>query len=362
MNIFYDHQIFTWQRYGGISRYFSELIDFIDREKRHKAILPKMISENSYLKSDKKFTLSMLKYVNFKIRKRLANVVNIYFSKQGLRNFQFDIFHPTYYSPYFLSMNIKKPMVVTVYDMIHELFLGYFYPFDKTTTHKKKLIERADKIIAISESTKRDLCRLFNVPEKKVSVVLLASSFDKICPKAMDIPERFLLFVGPRKGYKNFRFFLQTVGCLLKSKVVVLVCAGGGGFTAEEAQLIKELEVSEYIIQKDVDDSELKFLYQHALAFVFPSLYEGFGIPILEAFSSGCPVLLSRSSSFPEVASEAGIYFDPQNKESILESTSFVLDKDFDRQGFVNKGYTVLNNFSWDKTAKQTLEIYKELL
>src|SRR3989339_94165 len=359
MKIFYDNQVFS-QKYGGVSKYFAELIKAIGRFDVE-IVFSKTLSENAYLPDKFKTSVGFFSNIKFKGKRSLLNFVNNQFSKGILRKGGYDIFHPTYYSPYFLSKNIRKPIVITVFDMIHELFPAYFSSFDKTVAYKNKVLRRADKIIAISESTKKDLCRLTNIRPEKISVIYLAGSLSEIFSKKITVPNRYLLFVGQRKGYKNFTFFIQSISPLLKEKKISILCAGGGNFSVDERKIISDLGIQDYVFQREVNSGELKYCYQKATAFVFPSLYEGFGIPVLEAFSCGCPVILSNSSSFPEVAGDAGIYFEPQNKESIFEAISTILNENFDKEYFINKGYAISNSFTWDKTARQTLEIYKKL-
>ncbi len=361
MKIFYDSQIFSAQKYGGISRYFTELIKGINNYPDMEAILPPMLSVNNYLNNDNKLSLLLEKY-NFRGKYRLLKFINRQISKYFLTHNKFDIFHPTYYDPYYLKMGIKTPIVVTVYDMIHELFPQFFRK-DKTTIYKEMVVNRADKIIALSQNTKNDLCNIFNINPDKISVIYHTTFFQNIEVKPLkNIPNEYLLFVGSRAGYKNFNFILKSISHILKSKRIFLICASSGKFNQKEIKLINELKIEKQVIQLDPTDPELKFLYENAIAFIFPSLYEGFGIPILEAFSCKCPVILSNSSCFLEIAKDAGIYFDPTDIDSIYFTVKEIVEGKINRNQIIEKELNILSNFSCEITVGKTVDLYKSLL
>jgi glycosyltransferase involved in cell wall biosynthesis len=141
-----------------------------------------------------------------------------------------------------------------------------------------------------------------------------------------------------------------------------LICAGGGNFTVQERKDINRLQLSDKIIQMDIDDNMLPYLYSKAQAFVFPSLYEGFGIPVLEAFACGCPVLLSNRSSLPEVGGDAARYFDPESVPSLVERLAEVIEDKAIADDMKTKGINRSKLFSWENTALKTIEAYKKAL
>jgi len=249
--------------------------------------------------------------------------------------------------------------------MIHEKFSDMFSPTDKTTEQKRLLVEKATKIIAISQSTKKDLIELFGTDESKIEVVYLGNS---MFPKenisiGYDIPKKYLLFVGGRGAYKNFERFIKSITELLnQDKELFVVCTGGGKFSNYEIEQFKELGISKQILQFNLDDDSLAYFYKNALAFIFPSLYEGFGISVLESFACGCPLLCSDVSSLPEVAGEVAWYFDPYSEESIRDAVLRILDDTNLRKDLINKGYQQLKKFSWKQTAEQTKKIYESVL
>ena len=173
---------------------------------------------------------------------------------------------------------------------------------------------------------------------------------------------KYILFVGRRSLYKNFIIFAEAVSRLLnREKDIKLVCVGSP-FDSGEMAVLSGLGISNQAIAINVDDNSLNSLYSDALVFVFPSLYEGFGMPILEAFANNCPVCLSDTACFPEIAGNAGVYFDPYDQESILSAIEKVIyDKEFAKQ-IIIAGQHRLNDFSWKKTAKETISSYKKTI
>jgi glycosyltransferase involved in cell wall biosynthesis len=388
MKILYDHQIFEAQTFGGISRYFFELMKCFNSDFKDVAFeLPLSYSNNYYINNadffNRKFNKINLHYDNFisknyfkgkyklfKLAQKTGLItdysgINKKMSVASIKKQDFDVFHPTYYDGYFLEHIGKKPFVLTVYDMIHELFPAEFNHDDKFYELKKLLIEKASKVIAISGSTKRDIIKLYNKFEDKIEVVYLGNSLKPPAEKDFEVktPENYLLFVGGRDKHKNFMFFIESIASLLKrDSGLSVLCAGGGAFSKKELAVFNKLGVGDKISQCSFNDDKLYFIYKRAMAFVFPSLYEGFGIPVLEAFASGCPLIVSNCSSLPEVAGGAAVYIDPLSGESIKSAVEKVIGDAGLRDELRLKGYEQLKKFSWLVTAQKTREIYEKLL
>jgi glycosyltransferase involved in cell wall biosynthesis len=367
MKIMYDHQIFTSQRYGGISRYFSEIISGLKKYNDIQIEIPIILSNNEYLKSKQLANfIDLFSNIHFKGKTRLFNLVNKPNTIISLKKQNYDIFHPTYYDPYFIDYIGKTPFVLTVYDMIHEKFPEMFSKKDKTSQYKKLLAEKATKIVAISKSTKKDLIEILGIDELKIDVIYLGSSMflkQTSSKTKIELPEKYILFVGSRGGYKNFDRFLTGVAPILKiDQNIYVVCVGGGAFNTHEQQKMEELGVRKKIIQYNINDETLPYIYQNALCFVFPSLYEGFGLPILEAFSCGCPLLCTNTSSFPEIAGDAAYYFDPYNSESIYNAILTVMTDNAIREQLIIKGYERLKYFTWERTVAETIKVYESVL
>lgn len=368
MKILYDHQVFTNQVYGGISRYFYELMNHLSQNEDVKFKIALKYSNNHYLENVN-FTnhRTFFRDINFKGKVHLLKYLNEFHSKRVLIKHDFDIFHPTYYNPYFLKHIDKKPFVVTVYDMIHELYPELFSDKNKLSEQKEILTRKADVILAISENTKNDLIEICDVPENKVKVVYLANSLISSNCQTIDklieiygIKKPYLLYVGTRNSYKNFGMLLDIYSKHF-SENFDLICFGGDAFNKIELEKILRIKTSHRVIQLSGSDDLLASLYKHAFCFVFPSLYEGFGIPLLEAMSMGCPVIASKASSIPEVVGNAAVLFDPRSKDELINAIESLYDES-KRNYLINRGFEQEKKFSWDKMANETLDIYKNIL
>jgi len=387
MNVLYDHQIFSSFAYGGVSRIFMELMNAFSHDPKIDFKLSIQYSDNEYFKDSERNAQvrPYLKRISGNGRMTLpvrmagnifVNRVNSYrkyenrkYSEKIISEGQFDVFHPTYFDPYFLDYLHNKPFVLTVYDLIYELFPGYFPHSRKFLDGKSLLIQKASKIIAISESTKTDLMKYYKLPSEKIKVIYLANSLKhemNLPLKSiadLKLPERYLLYVGNRELYKNFLFFIESITPLLsKDNTLSVLCAGGKDFHWTEKQIFRSWGVERKLHYSPVSDELLPSLYANALAFVFPSLYEGFGIPILEAFACNCPVLISNTSSLPEIAGGACLSFDPKDKTSILEAVKQMLSNEFLRTELRNKGKERVKFFSWEHTAEETKRIYESII
>lgn len=291
---------------------------------------------------------------------RLNEAYCRYLLKQG----EFDIFHPTYYDNYFLG-RLKKPMVTTIHDMTHERLPEYFWAMSPLTAQKRINIENADRIIAISETTKKDLVELSGVDERKVSVIYHGIDLDtELQYEAVsNMPTSFLLFVGDRSGYKNFYIFIDAFERLSKHypELEVILC-GGGTLGVADQEIIIRKNLSTKIKHLQVSDGQLNYLYQHANLFVYPSLYEGFGLPILEAFKAKCPILLSDIECFKEVAGDAALYFAKHDLEDLVAKIQFVLENTHVREQLINSGTERIKLFPLRTSMEKTLDLYKQLI
>lgn len=299
-----------------------------------------------------------------KFKKRyIENTIlrNEKYLKYLLTQKQYDLFIPTYYNPYFVEYIGSKPFVLTVYDMIHELFPEYYQNDTLNVVQNKKyLIEKATKIIAVSHNTKKDIIKFYpHIEESKIEVVYHGCSLEFNKTDTIDLPNDYILYVGSREGYKNFIFFVNAIAELLNDNTeLFVICAGGGVFNTSEIQIIEKLGLQKQILQINFKDEDLSAFYKKAKCFVFPSLYEGFGIPVLEAMQSACPVVLGNHSSFPEVAGEAGVYFETNNAEDLKNKIKRLLENEHLREEFILKGLEQVKKFSWEKAAKECYAIY----
>ena len=257
----------------------------------------------------------------------MSSVVNSCFAPFLLRKFEPDLIHETYYNSVTTNTSRAKK-IITVFDMVHEIFSEQFSQKDKTIEEKKFAIHQADHIICISKNTQKDLVRILNIDINKTSVIHLGYSLSETKTKFQVKNDRpYLLYVGGRNGYKNFSRFIQAYANSIEIKNSFdIIVFGGKNFTNEEIKMFEKLNIrKENIKVVDGDDTKLANYYRNAELFVYPSLYEGFGIPPLEAMSYGCPVICSKTSSIPEVVGDAAILFDPYSLESISNSIETVL-------------------------------------
>ncbi len=368
MRILFDHQTFTFQPWGGISRLFAELLREFSTCDSIETALSLKYSTNEYLKSADIYQhKDIFPKVDAKWKTMLTKILNQRASIKTLRSDTFDIFHPTYYDPYFLRTIKKHPFVLTVFDMTQER-LGQGASFLESLVIKKELLtHKADRIIAISENTKQDLVDLFGIDETKIDVVPLATSLTlpKENPQeGQMLPANYLLYVGGRQLYKNFQFFVKAMAPLLNEyDDLSLVCAGGGEFNRHELLLLKELSIDKKVQHSHISSNQtLAAFYQNAKVFLFPSLYEGFGIPLLEAFACECPIVSSNAASLPEVAGDAAIYFEPESAEQLKKATVSVLENEDTRNRLIKAGSERIKQFSWKKTAEQTIQTYEKAL
>jgi glycosyltransferase involved in cell wall biosynthesis len=265
--------------------------------------------------------------------------------------------------------------VLTVFDMIHERFARSGLPFDRKTSERKQLLlDRAARIIAISQSTKQDLIDHAGVAAERIDVACPGNSLAP--PPAADDRARmsaapvsrapggrpYLLFVGQRTSYKNFANCLRGVADLLRTRDLALRCIGGGPFDDEERALMRTLAVDGRVFQETLADDALALAYRDARLFVFPSLGEGFGIPLLEAFGCGCPVAASDIAVFREVAAGAAQYFEPEQPESIRAAVATLLDDSALRARLVAAGTGRQNLYSWSRSARETAATYRKLM
>jgi glycosyltransferase involved in cell wall biosynthesis len=297
---------------------------------------------------------------------RPVRAVSHFLAGRAINCFRPDILHETYYSE-----NTHRPQnarhVLTVYDLIHERYSNMFENSHVTTKAKLVAVNRADHVICISESTRFDLINYCGVPKEKTSVVHLGVNndfmkADKFTQKQHCRP--FLLYVGARRGYKNFRRFIQAFARSIRLRQEYdIICFGGGAFHESENQTLLSIGLRpEQVIFMSGDDKILASLYQQASAFVYPSIYEGFGIPPLEAMASKCPVICSNTSSIPEVVGDAAEYFDPLKEDAILNAMELVLESPSRQKKLIAAGEARFKQFTWEKCAKETEEIYRKLL
>jgi glycosyltransferase involved in cell wall biosynthesis len=363
----YDHGVFSLQQVGGISRYFCELAPRVEQEPGWRSTIVAPLHFNEHLARSGTRRIGLHLRMLVPRTTRLYRAANAVLTPALLAALNPDIVHRTYYTA--APRPRRGRLVITVFDMIHELFAPHFPADDPVREHKRRCVEAADHVICISHSTADDLMRLLDVPADKISVTHLgfsdafAAAHDSDVAPIATAP--YLLYVGQRNGYKNFESVLRAYASSARLAADFdLLAFGGGAFTAAETAHIDSMPGlrAGAVRQVGGGDARLAAAYRQAHAFVYPSLYEGFGIPPLEAMSCGCPVLCSSTSSLPEVVGDAGCYFDPTSDESIREALErLCYDRDL-RQAMIAAGFAQRQRFSWDRCAGETLNAYRQVL
>lgn len=369
MRIAFDHQAFCRQIAGGISRYYCRLTEELSHLDQEVGIFAP-IYRNIYLKElDHKFVHG---YGVKNYPSKTANAfvaANALIAKPMIQQWKPDIVHETYFDKKSPHSN-QCPSVITVFDMIGELdALNRFnQQLDFKKTDKYLAINRADHVICISEHTRQDLARLFNVSPNKMTVIHLgcdipSSQLSNPSTPSM-VKKPFLLYVGMREGYKNFDQMLKAISSSRQlMSTFDIVAFGGGKFTPAEQQQVSKLGFSaQQVRQITGDDQDLNLLYESAIALIYPSKYEGFGLPPLEAMAHQCPVVSSNTSSMPEVIGDAAEYFDPINVESIRTAIENVVFSEARLDDLIRKGSKRVTQFAWSTCAEKTLHVYETLV
>jgi glycosyltransferase involved in cell wall biosynthesis len=332
MKIVYDYSIFFKQKYGGISRYFVNLINNFPENENIDPIIISPIHKNIFLKNIKQQNKKGF-YFNNKIpfTGKIINSINKLISSFYLKSLNPSIVHHTYYNHSCLRSSCIN--VITVYDLYHEIF-----HVNKNFRPKRNAINNADHIMCISENTKKDLINLYDVQSSKITVSPLGHEHANFDFKKNIHNKPYLLYVGSREKYKNYDIFIESIA---RSKSLIndfnIVFFGGGKFTKEEEKKIEDLKIPLKIIKNiQGKDEDLYKLYLNASAFIFPSKHEGFGLPILEAMKAKVPIICSDIPVFKEVAGNGAEYFDVNSHESLSDSISRVVYSDTKKKELIS--------------------------
>ena len=369
MRIAFDQQVFLLQEYGGISRYICSLAEELAKITGVEARIfaPLHFNQNLSLATGMSRRGFRLPKLNPKLF-RLALMAGTFLARKSINSFHPNVLHESYFSlDDYCPSGSKR--VLTVHDMIHEKFPESFFGSSRTTEPKKAAALRADHVICVSESTRRDLIDICQIPWEKTSVIYhgvdsIFNAAEQDIDLLVDFPKNYLLYVGKRDGYKNFDGFLKAFAALTSlKKEFSIVCFGGGAFTPNELAVAKDAGLGpRQLVHYAGGDDLLAAFYRKAYALVYPSIYEGFGLPPLEAMASGCPVICSNTSSLPEVVGDAGEYFEPLHQGSMMIAMENVLTSPKRHEGLRANGFIQASKFSWSKCAKETMREYQKLL
>jgi glycosyltransferase involved in cell wall biosynthesis len=372
MNIVVDGIIFQNQHHGGVSRIYSEVlprmcelegnlfIHLLNSGKPeqplpfHPKIYHKQLFPIDDLLRPRRYWEPVLPFVRGSLQLLAVG---------SGRN---KIWHSSYYT---MPRYWQGSVVLTVLDMIHERYRHLFDKpaYDRFREWKRKCIEEADAVICISNTTKQDICEIYGIDDQKLFVAPLAhaDTFHRLENSQrqtdLSIEKPFILYVGARAHYKNFDGLIKAYSIWQKQEDFDLVIVGKP-LTLVEKVTIQDLRIppTRIILLSDIDDKMLCALYNRAAMFIYPSLYEGFGIPLLEAMACGCPIVASKINSTLEVAGEVPIYFEPGDLDSLLLAlNSATLEGKSKLRS--EMGMERAKAYSWWKTAEQILKVYHNL-
>ncbi len=358
-----DDQIFIAQSRGGISKYFVELIQRLPDYGVNPVLLMSNTNnlhliESGLLPTSEPSRKSSRNKFNW-LTWRLAGVPN-----QIPDPFpRIDLIHHTFTNRRYLGIS-DSPSVTTIFDMTPELFPQYFR---KGNPHlsKHRYCREVDALISISQSTKNDIDAIYRGKfSEKITVIPFGVGDQFFRRNVIDIklPNEFLLFVGVRRGYKAFDVLCKAFKKVSKSHPkLMLVVVGGGDFVPSEAKLINELGIADKIVKINPTDSEIVEVYRRASAFVFPSEYEGFGLPTLEALATGTVAILADNSCMREVGGDAATYFETGNINDLTDKINASLDAKVASEA-AEKGPIWASKFTWDHVAEKTSIFYRSIL
>lgn len=352
-NIIIDNIIYSLQKSGGVSVVWYELIKRILKDSRINTKYIDYSNKDNIFRSKLNIPQKQILKPHF-INTRIARYLDC---KCYEINTPF-IFHSSYYR---ISSNPKAVNITTVHDFTYE----YFAKGLSKTIHcwqKHRAIRKSEYVICISENTKKDLKKFIpEFPEDRIEVIYNGVSDDyfplgEISDK--DIPfgkQKYLLFVGARGGYKNFNFLVESLKGTKYNLVIV-----GPSLEEHEKELLNSNINNQWHYAGRLSNDKLNLLYNGAFAFIYPSSYEGFGIPVLEAQKAGCPVIAMNASSIPEIIGDKSLLINNLNKEELLTKLEILKDNNI-RQSIIKAGIKNAQKYTWDKTYNKVIELYKQI-
>jgi len=362
-NVLIDDEIFIRQRFGGVSRIFIEILKAAPTFPNFKINFSNTYSENEYLQEAQLSKLKpFLKELNFPLKGKLTRFIiggmSHIRTRQLLKKSGIKIFHPSFYSDYFFeSLPQQTKLVFTLHDLTHEK------NNDALATIKERNLKRADHIIVVSSQTKEEMEYFYPFTKSKtVSIIHLAQNLPLQSQIVPHLPAKFILFVGERGAYKNFEVVLNAFKILVqKEPGLNLVCCGGQNFSKSEKLQFKGADVSKQVLHFKLNDAQLKYVYEKAEAFIYPSLSEGFGIPVLEAMSCQTPTLLSNIPIFKEVADKAALFFEPHNAQELAQQIEIIRTNTLVQTELKELASQRIKLFSWEKHISKTYQVYNSL-
>jgi glycosyltransferase involved in cell wall biosynthesis len=359
VKVLLDDQIFIAQRHGGISRYFTEILGVFESTPGMDVQLetPFKYVFNQHLIDYAPTRFGAAPLPARLQRRPIVRGVNALTRGPGRTRGQ--IVHHTYYFPEYLHLPARR-RVCTVYDMTPELMpelLGGANPHRA----KREFVAECDAVLCISHTTKRDMLALYGPQDKPVVVAPLGVTPQFFSAVARPVEKPYILFVGGRFSYKNFDMALQAMAALPPHRRTRLVCTGGGPFSPTELARFEELGLADLLEHHQISDADLPGWYAAAVCLLFPSRYEGFGLPTVEAFAAGCPVVLAEMDCSVEVGGEAAQYFPADDAQALATILDRLAHDRAARAAWIAPGRARAADFTWQRTAELTAEVYRGL-
>ena len=351
MKILFDSQIYDLQQFGGISRMY---VDFHNEWKKN----DDMTSSFSVERTDNVYLSKIHPY-------SYGRKNNLELSKRMIQNGDYDILYPTYFLTYFLPYLKGKPFVMSVHDMIPELYPQFFRWNDLQITGKRQMVKYASAIEVPTETTKRDLIRILGVEENKIHVIGrgIQDPFGETTLENNVADHNYVLYVGQRAAYKRFDWFIKHASPFFKKYPEIRLICTGNNFTTSELTLLRKYGMETKSTARRVNDTELATLYKNALLFVYTSEYEGFGLPVLESYKMNCVTLLNNNDCFNEVTKGKGIFFNLNENDSditeIMEKHIHLNDEE--KQTIINTQRQILSNYSLSKTVDKLNNMIRQV-
>jgi glycosyltransferase involved in cell wall biosynthesis len=359
--ILFDGRAFQFQKAGGISRYFSEIIKGLPQDWTPIVTGTKVFGANAPTHPN----LELKTIPDFRPRRYLRPLVQKLWKPGVIR--KANLLHPTYYD---LTSGLELsdfhcPVVQTVYDLIYARFPGQMNNAEAVIQNQRRAVQRADRVICISQSTERDLLELIPAAAGKTTVIHLAasSSITEPISDGSQFATPTFLFVGARDGYKNFLFLLRAFAKAATVSPNIRLNIVGQPLTSEEKWQIYYLGISDKVaVMVFPDEATLQRLYRASVALLYPSRYEGFGIPPLEAMAGGTLAVTGNNSSLPEVVGDAGIMLDPADEQAWVDCIVKLSQPFSGRDDLLAKGRQRAAQFCWKECVRRHLDIYRTLL
>lgn len=358
MRVYMDGTAFMQHRRSGISRYVAELVEAFDRDPSLgiEPVTPYRWITNVHADGSRRGFRALPLPRRF--RRPVLDRLNRGHARQSGRT---DVAHYPLYDDSLLEKATHLRSITTVYDFTFEVFPHLFSDQTSELDLKRRFLEACDVLVCISESTASDLRRFHPQLDKPVFVTPLAVAPQFSHPRRSplrSLPERYLLHVGNRAQHKNVELLFRAFRVLSERYADLQLVLTGAGLPGE-ADHLRRLGIAERTHFRKLTDAELPTAYHHAAAFVFPSRYEGFGLPLVEAMAAGCPTLISTAPALLEVAGEAAVVVDPDDLDGAIAGLERILGDQRHASDLRAAGRTRAADFTWHRTAQLTARAYR---